>query len=527
MNPILAFETHIFYGGLTGKFVIDRFHEPYLKVAPSLHRQCANPDVVDVPALLYACKRLPESIHQVREILVQADVPDKLPEMAGIEEIHTEARRRPTFMIGDDIIIIVAREGHTELLDLACLLTMWSIESQKITALVKDTPLLEEIRAYLTEERERTHENRLLARLAFQLGTTDDLIVDLNNLWHDELLRRVVHLAEHPSHLTMRLHRGYSVDAAIERSRQWAHSIQMKVAASTGPVHIFSSNLHSAVNLLSPFPRRMGPIIADWAGGRYGDFNTPDLLYYALKDWVAEDPARGSERRLLDESLGMVGMPDNFRVGLNAQIIELALLDPAETDPRLALNWDRIRAEKPILINFDYAFGEQAGIVLEQLFREFNSRIASVSIMGKAGSLVGSRGGVLLPSYLLRQGDNDLYDLPFGNVLQPEDFDGLEVRSGGPMLTVMGTVLQNDVILARYRDEWGCLGLEMEGIPYLRALHQCRKLGLVRPDLQMGIGYYASDTPLVPGQSLAKELALEGVKATYALNLALFNRLLG
>lgn len=526
MNPILAFETHIIYGGLTGKFVIDRFHEPYQKVAPSLHRQCDNPDVVDIPALLYACKRLPETIHQVREILVQADVPDKLPDMAGIEEIHTEARRRPTFMIGDDIIIIVAREGHTELLDLACLLTMWSIEAQKITALVKDTPLLEEIRVYQTEDRDQAHENRLLARLAFQLGTTDDLVVDLNRLWGDELLARVVHLADHPSHLTLRLHRAYSVDAAIERSRQWARAIKARVAATDGPVHILSSNLHSAVNLLSPFPRHQGPSIQDWAGKRYGDFSTPDLLYYALKDWVGEEPERLEERRRLDESLGMVGMPDNFRVGLNAQIIELGLIDPTLTDPRLNLNWEKIKAEKPILINFDYAFGEQAGIVLEQLFREFGHRIASVSIMGKAGSLVGSRGGVLLPDYLLRQGANDLYDLPFGNVLRPEDFEGLEVRSGGPMLTVMGTVLQNDVILSKYRDEWGCLGLEMEGIPYLRALHQCRKLGLTRPDLQMGIGYYASDTPLVPGQSLARELALEGVKATYALNLALFNRLL-
>lgn len=527
MNPITSFETHIIYGGLTGKFVIDRFHEPYLKVAPSLHRHCGNPEVVDVPALLYACKRLPDTIHQVREILVQADVPDKLPGMAGIEEIRTEARRRPTFMIGEDIIIIVAREGHTELLDLACLLTMWSIEAQKITALMKETPLLADLQAYLTEAPELAEENRLLARLAFQLGTTDDLVVELNNLWQGTLLARVRHLAEHPTHLTMRLHRGYSVDAAIERSRQWARAIKTQVAATTGPVHILSSNLHSAVNLLSAFPRKIGPLLTDWAGTRYGEgISSPDLLYYALKDWMAEDAARAHERRRLDETLGLRSLPDEFRVGLNAQILELALIDPAQTDPRLQVDWARIQSEKPILLNFDYAFGEQAGIVLEQLLREFGPRVASVSIMGKAGSLVGSRGGILLPSYLLRQGSNDLYDLPFPNVLVPEDFEGLEVRSGGPMLTVMGTVLQNDAVLSRYRDEWGCLGLEMEGIPYLRALHQCRKLGLTRPDLKLGIGYYASDTPLVAGQSLAKELALEGVKATYALNLALFNRLL-
>ena len=95
------------------------------------------------------------------------------------------------------------------------------------------------------------------------------------------------------------------------------------------------------------------------------------------------------------------------------------------------------------------------------------------------------------------------------------------------MLTVLGTILQNDELLHAYRDGWRVLGLEMEGIPYLRTLHQCLKQGILRSDIKVGIGYYASDSPLVPGESLAKALAVQGVNATYALNLAILRGILG
>ena len=150
--------------------------------------------------------------------------------------------------------------------------------------------------------------------------------------------------------------------------------------------------------------------------------------------------------------------------------------------------------------------------------------------MGKAGTVVGERGGILLPTYLLRQGSDDVYDFPVPNFLTPEDFAGLPVgtvSTGGPMLTVLGTVLQNDRMLLRYRDEWGILGLEMEGIPYVRSLHQSRKRGFMSESFRMGVAYYASDAPLVPGESLSKELAFQGLDATYGISQVILSHLLG
>ena len=94
------------------------------------------------------------------------------------------------------------------------------------------------------------------------------------------------------------------------------------------------------------------------------------------------------------------------------------------------------------------------------------------------------------------------------------------------MLTVAGTILQNEKMLRKYREEWNILGLEMEGIPYLRALHQCLKRNWVSAELDVLVGYYASDAPLEIGETLARELAFDGLNPTYGLNIAILRRIL-
>ncbi|MEW6279138.1 MAG: hypothetical protein AB1758_10970 [Candidatus Eremiobacterota bacterium] len=542
-SAIERFEVLVRHGAIRGTFRIDEFLNAFQAMEPSLHRHCQDPGILDVDALAYVSARLPENVHRIREFLVQADVPDKLPGMAGIERVQTPARRRSTFHLGDDIVIIVAREGVTELLDLVTLLTSYAIETYKVGSLLVDTPLLADLRRHLAGHRDQAGHNRLVARLAFQLGTTDDQLVRLDGLWNGELLDRVAHLVDHPPSLVVRLHRDYSIEAAIERSGQWARRIHemLEQRLSPGaPVHILSSNLYSTVNLLSSFPRR--EFDALWAWGREHSSQrdlfarAPDdpnarmnLVYLILGEWSAAYPEMAAQRRRRDEEDGILELEDVFHVGVNAQAVDLGRLDPGRVDPRLKLEPGRL-ADHPLLLNFDYAFGEQAGIVVEQLFRHFSRRVESFSIMGKAGIVVGDRGGVMLPSYLLREGSKDVYDFPFGNFLDPGDFEGLDVGkvySGGPMLTVLGTILQNDAMLLRYRDEWKILGLEMEGIPYIRALHQCRKLGFLREDLRVGVGYWASDAPLRVGETLSHETALQGLNATYAINIALLNGLLG
>lgn len=540
-SAIENFEILVRHGALRGVFVIDDFLEAFKAMEPSLHRYCRDEGVVDVDALVYCTARLPAGVHALHEILVQADVPDKLPQMAGIRRLETPARRRSTFQIGEDIVIVVAREGVTELLDLVTLLTSYAIEAHKIHALLGRSPLLGDLQAYLAGEPDLAVGNRLMARLAFELGSTDDALVRLDAVWDNDLLARVVHLATRRSNLVVRLHRDYSIEASRQRARLWSERLFEETAMiSNNEVHIVSSNLFAAVNLLSGFPRLHFEAIWDWASSQsqhrelFAQVQSlagrTNLVYMVLPEWLNAFPERAAERLAYDLEHGLQNLEDTFHVGVGAQAVDLARIDFERLDPRLRLDKTRIEEHRPLLLNFDYAFGEQAGIVVEQLFRRFAGRVASFSIMGKAGTVVGDRGGVMLPNYLLREGSRDVYDLPFGNYLEPSDFVELELGalySDGPMLTVLGTILQNDEMLLRYRDEWKILGLEMEGIPYLRALHQCRKLGYLRQDLRVGIAYWASDAPLRVGEGLSNETALQGLTAVYAINVAILNSLFG
>ena len=66
-----------------------------------------------------------------------------------------------------------------------------------------------------------------------------------------------------------------------------------------------------------------------------------------------------------------------------------------------------------IILNIDYAFGEQAGEIMRNLLLLFGKNIGSINILGKTGSLVGSRGDILLPTAFVEQSE-DLF-LPAEN----------------------------------------------------------------------------------------------------------------
>ena len=107
-QSIHDFEILVRHGALQGSFLIDDFLSAYREIQPSLHRYCNVEDMVDIEALLYVLARLPEGIHLVREILVQSDIPDKVPELQGLQEVFVESRRRATFLLGPERMVIVA-----------------------------------------------------------------------------------------------------------------------------------------------------------------------------------------------------------------------------------------------------------------------------------------------------------------------------------------------------------------------------------------------------------------------------------
>ncbi len=544
------FEVEVRHGALKGFFDIAQLVPAFQRMRPSLHRYCEKTDVIDVDAMLYATARLPEDIHEVREILLQKSVPNNFADQPGIKPLRSHSRRRASFKIGPETVIIVVREEITELLDLMSILTSYFIEATKIYRLLAGQPLLDEIRQIVAAGADASLErrNRLLARLAFDLGTTEESLRLLDQKWDKELFIRLQYIGEHLPTIFVKMHRAFSNINSRGPARKWCQRIADFISKLSGneqrPIHIISSNTHSTVNVLSGYAQLHADKVLAWGRANSADKEAIDLIerhvdtahhtnliYYLMKGYLRNQPDIRAEKLAYDESLGITVLPDIFMVGIDCQVIDLTKLNFDLVDPRLTLDKEKIMKNRPIIINFDYAFGEQAGTIIEELIMSFQKRIHSFSIMGKAGTVVGERGGIMIPSYLLQQGRNEIYDLPNGNGLTSKDFVDViasnRVYSDGPMLTVLGTVLQNNSMLNEYYEKWHILGLEMEGIPYIRKLHQCNKLGYLRDDIMVNVAYYASDAPLIPGETLSRELSFAGVDATYGINIVILNKLLG
>jgi hypothetical protein len=193
-----------------------------------------------------------------------------------------------------------------------------------------------------------------------------------------------------------------------------------------------------------------------------------------------------------------------------------------------------IEGEKPVLIVMDYAFGEQAYETIDELLKPFKEdgrktllNIESVSIMGKAGILEGNKGDIMIPTAHINEGTGDNY--PFNNELSPEMFEneGIPVY-GGPMVTVLGTSLQNRDLLTFFNQStWGVIGLEMEGAYYQKAIQSASKIRKsINPDVKVRYAYYASDNPLETGSTLASGgLGTTGVKPTYLITIKILEQI--
>ncbi|MBL8192578.1 MAG: hypothetical protein JNM06_02050, partial [Blastocatellia bacterium] len=334
------FEVEVRHGVLKGFFDVAQLIPAFQRMKPSLHRYCDKNEVIDVDAMLYATARLPEDIHEVREILLQKSVPNNFSQQPGIVSLHSPSRRRAAFKIGPETIIIVVRDEITELLDLMSIVTSYFIEATKIYRLLAGRPLLEEIRQIATNSSDATLErrNRLIARLAFDLGTTEESLRLLDHKWDGELFVRLQYIAEHLPTIFIRMHRAFNDNNSRNPARKWCQRIADFVGEVSGseqrPIHIISSNTHSTVNVLSGYARLHQDKVLAWGREQSTDKSSLDLIerhvntihhtnliYYLMKGYLRTQPEIRAAKQAYDESLGITVLPDIFMVGIDCQVI--------------------------------------------------------------------------------------------------------------------------------------------------------------------------------------------------------------
>jgi hypothetical protein len=260
----------------------------------------------------------------------------------------------------------------------------------------------------------------------------------------------------------------------------------------------------------------------------------PNLGIVSLAEEIIKDRTGTLQSKIksLATKNGMYELDDTSGTNISVQIFDLSQAPPSNKE----INIDSETVNQTLLIVMDYAFGEQAYETMDELIKPVQTKdgdcslqVRSISIMGKAGILEGVKGDIMVPNAHIFEGTADNY--PFKNELSAKDFDGPSNKVySGPMITVLGTSLQNKDILKYFLESsWKAVGLEMEGAHYQKAIQAASKIRKSIPeDVKLCYAYYASDNPLQTGHTLASgSLGVDGVRPTYNITKVILNKILG
>jgi hypothetical protein len=305
--------------------------------------------------------------------------------------------------------------------------------------------------------------------------------------------------------------------------RKWSDNIKAKLKELNlhkRTLHIISANLHSVVNLIYGFGTT-----CSLPDKKAKDSKGP------LYDFIQCIREKRDEILSFAKQNGFYELPDQSGSNIDVQIIDTAMIASIPWHPEIKINFP-VGEKAPVLLVMDYAFGAQAFEIMDCLLKPYEENletpmnVKSISIMGKAGILPGKKGDIMLATAHVMEGSTDNY--MFENDLAREDFDPDMDVYIGPMITVLGTSLQNRDLLQRFQSTWSTVGLEMEGGYYQRAI----SAAIIRRHIPKGIkvryAYYASDNPLVSGQTLAAgEMGPEGIRPTYMVTKVILEKILG
>ena len=516
----------------------DTLREALLSLRPEIYGSIAE-EKAELSGLLYVIERLPVGIEQCRFINLTSD--------EGYSKSHFKAivppkRKRNCYRIDDEQMNVEITRGRSDIYDILTHLTFIFIESHKIKdrvliddngEIARDWVKLEQVitneekLTLIEREQAISHVSNVLGRTfaeitdiydAFGTPTAPDrflhVIYWLGKLAIEEALGGVKRTITFSPILRERL--GHHIHGEI-----WADNIKA-VLKQNGllerPIHIISANMHSVMN--SVF--------------------APNMLKTKFKDktdfFIFEELSKSGNNAIRDKveefalKNGMIYMPDTSGTNIDVQIFDTAQIDFSKT----AFPTAKLGEDKPVIVVMDYAFGEQAYETIDELLKPFKEgknrtllNVESVSIMGKAGILEGNKGDIMIPSAHINEGTGDNY--PFENELTEEllSGQGIPVYSG-PMVTVLGTSLQNRDLLKFFNEStWGVIGLEMEGAYYQKAIQSASKIRKsINPNVKVRYAYYASDNPLETGSTLASGgLGTTGVKPTYLITIKILEQI--
>ena len=511
-------------------------------LGPEIYGSMNDPKRIELKGLEYIMDRLPKGVENCSRFVMTVE--DDL-DGTSFERLVPPKRRRASYRVSENEMSFVVTTGMSEIYDILTHLTFLYIEAKHIYGKTRDeagVPIREwrqfendlnreaelsgsdlekaiwnlsiilgrtyhetkETYDYFEETREKLKSNNGLFRIIYSLGCliereikeNDPLIIYFRPSLIDQIMQQIY-------------------------GKKWAAAVKGKLCElglEDRPLHIISANLHSVVNLIYGY----NAIIPDKKKQNNCD----------LYDFILDIRDKGEQIRAFACSHGFCEIEDKSGAQTNIQIMDTSKLNATEFHSGLEINSRLFLDQKPVLLVMDYAFGSQAFELMDELLEPWERdgvtrmlNVQSISVMGKAGILPGEKGDIMLATAHVLEGQAHNYIL--NNDLAKEDFDGSVDIYTGPIITVLGTSLQNrDMLEMFHTTTWRAVGLEMEGGHYQRAISAAIIRGHIPKDVQVRYAYYASDNPIKSGQTLAAgPMGIEGIRPTYLITKTILEKI--
>ncbi len=535
---------------------IRSLEEVHAGMNSSLHPH-AREDFLDVSSFIYSYLRLPECMPDVRSVLLGQS--ESLFEQYGYQnieewtEVSARARRRRCFFDGKSLLACYIA-SRSDIDDVIPLLTAYQIEWNKIHYLLQDTS-----DEFLKDISEDSEEN--MQKLAKSLRISIPDLMRLKTIWRGNFKQMLLRMKKSKCDLEVQLFSG-SLNEYRRATRFWWDNIEANYPEiANRPVYFISSNTHSIPNLLTGYAliqkERLtdylhtqgdADLLAEWSDISHDEVPSrpENFLYYILKKYQATPEGQDliESQTAYEKKYGVHRIFSEHAFDVETQIISLSDLNQDTIDPRLApesfagqnADWSFLSKSDALIFNIDYPLGLAAYTLLVKI-AEHTCPMLGIYTMGKAATLNGKRGDVLIPNVTYDEHSQNTF--MYNNCFSARDVSPYlvygTVLDNQKSVSVFGTYLQNSRIMeVIYRE--GYTDIEMEAGPYLSAVYELFRpkrhpineiVNLYPVQFDLGILHYASDTPLTKGENLgAGALSYFGVDSTYACSLAILRRIM-
>ena len=516
-----------------GEVRIEQLIDSHVGMKSLLHEKGAT-DTIDMSAFIYCLLRLPSCMSTVTTVVLGQSYSvfkkNGWGKIIRWKEVSAPGRRRKMYFNGRDTLAVYIT-SVSDVDDIITLLTAFQIEWNKFHMKLREV--------------------KDVALKTKTLLDPED-VQKIQNIWGDEYHKFLTAIKHRTVNVTVKLIEGSYIEYA-KATQQWLDHIMFmskRLNLHKRPVYFISSNLHSITNLLTRtalekekelikflYETKDATLIGVWEGieRKAYPIHRDHFLYYLAKKYVKIDKDLIDRKRAKERLFGIRHISALHYLDIDAQIIEVSKLSQATLDERLHLTMAGLAKSRSVIINIDYPLGWAAYQVLTEIGQNVDE-VRGVYIMGKAATLNGQIGDIMIPNTIFDSHTKNIYVIQ--NAFSRTDFTPLfnagSILDQQKTLTAKGTVLQNKKNI----EEWykqGYETIEMEAGPYMNATYEYafynryeegQFINLTKPPFELGIVHYASDTPYSKAKNLGvRNLSYDGIESTYAISLAILKKI--